>query len=94
MSAAGNQDSQIQSSPRPAPNGRPAGDDPTAPAMLSPSAAWRVLCRATGTWIARATFYRWVTTGRVYSVRLGYRLYIPWPSLDDLIRQCKSGERF
>lgn len=65
-----------------------------AAAMLAPTAAWRILCRATGAAIARSTFYRWVTTGKVYSVRLGYRLYIPWPSLDELIRQCKAGERF
>ncbi len=69
------------------------GDEQHTATMLVPSAAWRILCRATGAAIARSTFYRWVTSGRVYSVRLGFRIYIPWPSLDELIRQCKAGER-
>ena len=65
----------------------------TAPPMLSPQNAWRVLCRRTGAQISRATFYRWVSEGKVYSVRLGVHIYIPWPALDELIQRCLEGER-
>ncbi len=61
--------------------------------MLSPSQAWRVLCHRTGGGISRATFYRWVNSGKVYSIRLGFRIFIPLPALDDLIKQCEAGER-
>ncbi len=62
--------------------------------MLTPSNAWRVLCRRTGASIGRSTFYRWVNSGRVYAVRMGYRFYIPWPALEDVIKRCLEGERF
>lgn len=61
--------------------------------MLAPSAAWRILCRATGGGIGRSTFYRWVNSGKVYSIRLGFHIFIPWPALEELIKQCKAGER-
>ncbi len=63
-------------------------------AMLSPAHAWRVLCRRTGGGVSRATFYRWVSNGKVYSVRLGFRIYIPLTALENLIKQCMAGERF
>jgi len=62
--------------------------------MLSPQAAWRILCKRTGGGISRATFYRWVSCGRVYSVRLGFHIFIPQAALEDLIKQCLAGERF
>jgi hypothetical protein len=62
--------------------------------MLDPSSAWRLLRRRTGGTISRSTFYRWLNSGKVYSVRLGFRIYIPWPALDEFIRQCLAGERF
>ncbi len=91
----GQRRSRVQAAPK-APEGfvPTGGYEPGTATLLVPSAAWRILCRATGAAIARSTFYRWVTSGRVYSVRLGFRIYIPWPSLDELIRQCKAGERF
>jgi len=67
---------------------------PGSPTMLSPSNAWRILCRRTGGGISRATFYRWVNNGKIYSVRLGFRIFIPLPALGELIKQCKAGERF
>lgn len=65
----------------------------TAPPMLTPRNAWRILCRRTGAQISRATFYRWVSEGRVLSFRLGVHLYIPWPSLEELIQRCLRGEQ-
>jgi hypothetical protein len=62
--------------------------------MLSPSNAWRILCTRTGGRISRATFYRWVSNGKVYSVRLGFRIFIPLSALEDLVKRCKAGDRF
>jgi hypothetical protein len=64
------------------------------PHMLPPQAAWRALCRRTGAGISRATFYRWVNSGKLYSVRLGFQIYIPQIALDDLVKHCLDGERF
>jgi len=73
----------------------PKGDSSTvtAPPMLSPQNAWRVLCRRTGGHIARSTFYRWVSEGKVFSFRLGVHILIPWPTLEELIQRCLKGER-
>ena len=62
--------------------------------MLSPAAAWRSLCARTGGFITLATFYRWLRNGKVYSIRLGQRIFVPREALDDLIKACLSGERF
>jgi predicted DNA-binding transcriptional regulator AlpA len=62
--------------------------------MLSPQTAWRALCRRTGGGISRATFYRWVNSGKLYSVRLGFLIFIPQIALEDLVKQCLDGERF
>jgi hypothetical protein len=67
---------------------------PQGPAMLSPTRAWKSLCTKTGGSIARVTFYRWVRNGKVYSIRLGERIFIPAAALEDVIRQCLSGEKF
>lgn len=63
-------------------------------AMLRPTSAWRSLCARTGGFIARPTFYRWVRTGKVYSIRLGSRIFIPQAALDDLVKECLTGEGF
>ncbi len=62
--------------------------------MLRPRAAWRILCRSTGGEISLVTFYRWLSTGKVYSIRLGHRIFIPLPALEEVIKQCRAGERF
>jgi hypothetical protein len=62
-----------------------------AVSLLSTPSAWRILRRRTGGDISRATFYRWVGSGRLSSIRLGFRIYIPLPALDDFIRKCLSG---
>lgn len=61
--------------------------------MLSPSQAWRILCNRTGGDISRATFYRWVSSGKVYSIRLGFRIFIPLPALESFIKQCRDKDR-
>jgi hypothetical protein len=76
------------------PASRADSNAPVAPPMLSPQTAWRVLCRRTGGHISRATFYRWVSEGKVLSIRLGIHIFIPRPSLEDLIKRCLAGQRF
>jgi hypothetical protein len=63
-------------------------------AMLPPCRAWQILCQRTGCQVCRATFYRWISTGNVYSVRLGFRIFVPKTALEHLIEQCLAGERF
>ena len=72
----------------------PEPQPPQGPAMLSPTRAWKSLCARTGGSIARVTFYRWVRNGKVYSIRLGERIFVPAAALEDVIRQCLSGEKF
>ena len=61
--------------------------------MVPPARAWDILFRRTGVKCGRATFYRWITCGKVYSVRLGGRIYIPWPELEAVIKKCRGGEK-
>lgn len=72
------------SNPRPILGGMP---------MLAPSNAWRILNARTGGAVSRATFYRWLTSGKIHSIRVGLKIFIPWPVIDELIRQCLAGER-
>lgn len=60
----------------------------TAVRMLVPQNALRILRRRTGGTVSRATFYRWIRSGKVESIRLGSRILIPWPALENLIRKC------
>jgi hypothetical protein len=61
--------------------------------MFSPRTAWRIVRSRTGSPLSKASFYRWIRSGKVYSVRLGYRIYVPRPALEDVIRRCLEGER-
>lgn len=61
--------------------------------MLAPPNAWRILCKATGVAVSRTTFYRWLSSGRIKTVRLGLRIFVPWPVLEKVIKICKAGER-
>jgi excisionase family DNA binding protein len=58
------------------------------PQMLIPQTALRILCHKTGGKISRATFYRWLGDGRISSIRLGSRIFIPRSALDQLIQKC------
>ena len=61
--------------------------------MLTPTHAWRLLCRRTGGSISRTTFYRWINSGRVGAIRMGARFLIPLPMLEEVIQKCLDGER-
>ncbi len=65
---------------------------PACGPLLSPSRAWRILRQRTGSRLARSTFYRWLESGRAYSLRIGTRIYVPWQELDEIIRKCLNGE--
>ncbi len=71
-----------------------AQDGSTPPTLLTPRHAWTLLCRKTGASLSRTTFYRWLREGRILTVRMGYRLYIPIGALDDFTARCLAGERF
>jgi len=62
--------------------------------LLSPPNAWRILRKRTGGHVSRSTFYRWLESGKVYSLRMGSRMYIPWQALQEVISRCLSGEPF
>jgi excisionase family DNA binding protein len=61
--------------------------------MLTPTNAWRLLCRRTGATISRTTFYRWLNSGRVGAIRMGSRFLIPLPMLEEVIQKCLDGQR-
>jgi hypothetical protein len=65
---------------------------PECSPLLSPSRAWRILRQRTGGRLARSTFYRWLDSGRAYSLRIGTRIYVPWQELDEMIQKCLNGE--
>ena len=71
-------------------NYKPAG--PPLP-MLTPTHAWSLFCRRTGARISRTTWYRWLNSGRVGAVRVGFRFLVPLPMLEDVIQRCLDGER-
>jgi hypothetical protein len=62
--------------------------------LLTPASAWRVLCNRTGISVSRATFYRWLNSGRVFSFRLGQKFYVPVPIIDEIVKHCRAGEPF
>lgn len=61
--------------------------------MFPPRTAWRIVCQRTRSPLSLGSFYRWIGTGKVYAVRLGYRIYVPRTALEDFIKRCLSGER-
>jgi hypothetical protein len=70
------------------------GEIHTHAPMLSPTNAWRILHRRTGGHISRSTFYRWLDSGKVFSLRMGSRMYVPWQELQEVIGRCLNGEPF
>lgn len=73
------------SSPRPSPR-------PGDPLMLSPQNALRILRRRTGGNVSQPTFYRWLSSGRIVSIRVGFHIFIPWYALQEFIEKCLKGE--
>jgi len=66
---------------------------PLGTPLLTPYNAWRILERRTGVNVCRSTFYRWVQCGRVFSLKIGGRIFVPWPELDEIIKQFRRGVR-
>lgn len=64
------------------------------PHLVSPPTAWRILHRRTGGRVSRSTFYRWLESGKIYSLRMGSRMYIPWQTLQEIIEKCLEGVPF
>ena len=60
--------------------------------LLSASSAWLTLRHRTGIPVSRATFYRWLSNGKVYSMRLGLKLYVPLSSIEELVKQSGTEE--
>jgi hypothetical protein len=84
-----------ESSNAPLPAVTALGSEPNGQTpLLTPSSAWRVLCHRTGIPVSRATVYRWLNNGRVFSFRLGQKFYVPMPIIDEIIKHCQAGERF
>jgi excisionase family DNA binding protein len=79
--------------PSPAQGGQNSKQASAPLAMLTPTHAWRLLCRRTGGSISRTTFYRWINSGRVGAIRMGTRFLIPLPMLEEVIQKCLDGER-
>jgi excisionase family DNA binding protein len=79
--------------PIPALRGQSSKQAPALLPMLTPTSAWRLLCRRTGGSISRTTFYRWINSGRVGAIRIGSRFLIPLPMLEEVIQKCLDGER-
>jgi len=69
------------------------GNADSRQAMLPPQAAWRMLRRRTGGNISLATFYRWLENGKVFSIRVGYHIFIPRSAVEEVIDKCLSGRR-
>jgi hypothetical protein len=74
------------------PPATPLEADPQT-ALLTPSSAWRILCHRTGIAVSRASFYRWLANGKVFSYRMGHKLFVPVPILEEIIKNCRSGEK-
>jgi excisionase family DNA binding protein len=79
--------------PIPALGGQNSKQASTPSPMLTPTHAWRLLCRRTGGSVSRTTFYRWINSGRVGVVRVGFRFLIPLPMVEEIIQRCLDGER-
>ena len=80
-------------SPIPALGGQNSKQPSALLPMLTPTHAWHLLCRRTGGSISRTTFYRWINSGRVGAVRIGFRFLVPLPVLEEAIEKCLAGER-
>lgn len=73
-------------------NQRPPEDE-TRPIMLSPDRAMQLLGLRLGIIVGRSTFYRWVYTGRLFSVKLGGKLFIPLSEMEIVVQRLAHGER-
>src|SRR5260370_33566392 len=63
------------------------------PVMLTPKIATRRLRAGTGCEVAPGSIYVWIAAGKIDSIRVGGRIFIPVDALDNLIEQCLAGKR-
>ena len=77
-----------------APGSGPAPGQDLDKHLIAANNAWRILNKRVGGKVSRATFYRWVSSGRVFSIRVGHKFWIPWSALEEVIKQCMAGEGF
>lgn len=68
-------------------------DDETHPIMLSPDGAMQLLEARLGILVGRSTFYRWIYSGRLFSVKLGGKLFIPLSEMEILVQRLVRGDR-
>lgn len=61
--------------------------------LITASSALYLIRHRTGIPVPRATFYRWLSEGRVFSCRLGQKLYIPLSVIEETVKKCRSGDR-
>src|SRR5579863_4759616 len=59
--------------------------------LLPVARAWHTLRRRTGIPLSRATFYRWVSSGKVYSLRMGLKVYVPNSVVEGIVKECQAG---
>jgi len=72
---------------------KPPPEDEAHPIMLSPERAMELLGMRLGIIVGRSTFYRWVYTGRFFSVKLGGKLFIPLSEMEMVVQRLARGER-
>jgi predicted site-specific integrase-resolvase len=61
--------------------------------MLSPGSAMRILDVRMGITVGRSTFYRWMQTGRLFSIKLGGKIYVPLSEMETIMERLSRGER-
>jgi excisionase family DNA binding protein len=58
---------------------------------LTPATALRLIEVGTGCTVHLSTFYRWLQSGRVFSIRLGYRRFIPYEEVEKVVERSLAG---
>jgi predicted DNA-binding transcriptional regulator AlpA len=67
--------------------------DPGRPIMLSPENAMQILDARLGITVGRSTFYRWIQTGRFFSIKLGGKIFVPLSEIETVVQKLSHGER-
>jgi excisionase family DNA binding protein len=62
--------------------------------VVSSTSAWRALCAKTGCSMGWTTFYSWIRSGRIESIRVGRKYYVKVTTLDNLVALSLTGERW
>jgi predicted DNA-binding transcriptional regulator AlpA len=67
--------------------------EPGRPVMLSPENAMQILDVRLGITVGRSTFYRWIQTGRFFSIKLGGKIFVPLSEIETVVQKLSHGER-